>query len=189
MKALKRIGIVFVALGAITVLVTSGAINVLSADRSANIGTTDDENALLAVDKPDELILENASFTCTEYGGFWNLFCQDGRFEYEDERLGTIADHSDNGDLELEAESIEIHDTDDQYPSLEGVSIEENADGFVINGTLHCDARNVRGGRLSGPKGDQRGSSTTVVIAVHTNGDIVAVDLERELQITCLDEG
>ena len=164
-------------------LASTGGFSALTADRGVGVGITDDESALLGIDMPDNVVLEDGSFEYQQR--FWG-FCTDGVYEYEDQHLATISDQSRDEEIQLDQESVSLQNGNEDYPLLldETITLTESGNGVDIHVDINCDA-DVEFGSWTA---EQVGSSTGFAIEIETNDGPLTVELERDISVICLDE-
>lgn len=181
MRSLTYLGAGLLLVGALLVVAPSGAFDSLVADRGVGVQTADDEDAYLGLEYDDELddrTLELDSDDADDGGGCFFGLC--GDYEYNDRELLTLEDNTPDGGLTIDDVSIES-DNDD-ITGGDGLRVEHDEGLGVLKGDFRCPASGFFG------SGDQESRSATVSISVIASDDEVTIELERQLEIECLED-
>lgn len=182
MRLITVLGFVLLALGSILVISSIGAFDSTVADRSAGIETATDKNAYLGIvydDQLDERTLELESNDADGGGGCIFYSCND--YEYDDRELVVFEDSIPEGELSTIDDEATIDDSD--LTGGDGLRVEYDQGIAVVRGDFRCPVDPVFLG-----SGDQRGPATTATISLVASDGNVTIDLEREVQIDCVQE-
>ncbi|WP_226480719.1 hypothetical protein [Natrinema amylolyticum] len=168
MRSSTFLGLGLIIVGGFVLAASSGAFDVTNADRGVSVETATDENALLALEKTDQIGLEEGNFVCE---GF---VCFGGYREYDVE-IVTISDQTPPPELAIERERLSVETENDGNPSLENWELNAVDGEYVVEAEFHCDA----------PIGSQQTDSTVLAFAIETSDGKITIELEREITIQC----
>jgi|GEM_PF-5938256 len=174
MRPRTRLGFGLLVVGCAVILVSSGAFDAMTANRTADLATTTDDNALLGVEYPN-----GRNVTMDATGGnsicFW-------RYCYYSEELFRLTDGTANGNLSLVSSSYRLESGGN--PSLwYGPSESQSASSIAtVSAGIRC--RRSQGG---GPRRQVWGQRWLEMDAVVSDGN-TTIELTRRIELTCLPE-
>ncbi|QCS41131.1 hypothetical protein [Natrinema versiforme] len=172
-----------VVVGAIALAASSGAFDSSAADRGSTVETASDGSALLSLDYPngEQIELESSN---SDRGVLCIIFGPCDGFRYNDVEIVVFADNTSSQQLTVEEIDISIDNTD----MIRGDQLRDETrnNGNEINavlGDFKCPAE--RDGLFSRQQTEDSG---TVTVWVKASDGNVTVELERDVEIDCVQE-
>ncbi|MGQ3411529.1 hypothetical protein ACT4ML_04605 [Natrinema sp. LN54] len=182
MRLITLLGFVLLALGTVLVISSIGAFDSTAADRSAGIETATDENAYLGIVYDDQLVERTLELESNNAdGGGGCIFYSCNEYEYDDRELVVFEDNVPEGELSTVDGEATIDDSN--LTGGDELRVEYDQGIAVVRGDFRCPVDPVLLG-----SGEQRDPTTTATISLEASDGNATVELERDVEIDCVQE-